>query len=163
MSAEPQGGELSPQLTAFFTSARIRASSAAVNVFNAKAVGHMAPSSRFVLSLKPNVGADPPVRLPVLDSRQLLSRSELTPPDTSRAVVDERRMRPAFPHPPLLERPALLGGAHTRRALLVEVEAPAPTPHPAVILHQTREVGPGLGVEGLRGEFHGTETTAREK
>src|SRR5438132_12100023 len=40
-------GLLSPQLTAFFTSAPIRASSAAVNSFSAKAVGHTAPSSRF--------------------------------------------------------------------------------------------------------------------
>src|SRR6516162_5275798 len=46
---------LSPQLTAFFTSAAILASSAAVNSLSAKAVGHMAPSSRFALSLKPNV------------------------------------------------------------------------------------------------------------
>src|SRR5207249_7074744 len=43
------------QLTAFFTSAPILASSAAVNSFSAKAVGHMAPSPRFALSLKPNV------------------------------------------------------------------------------------------------------------
>src|ERR671934_2746454 len=48
-------GELSPQLAAFFTSAPILASSAAVNSFSAKAVGHMVPSSRFALSLKPNV------------------------------------------------------------------------------------------------------------
>ena len=48
-------GELSPQLTAFFTSATIFASSVAVNSFSAKAVGHMAPSSRFAVSLKPNV------------------------------------------------------------------------------------------------------------
>jgi len=33
----------------------ILASSAAVNPFSAKATGHMAPSSRFALSLKPNV------------------------------------------------------------------------------------------------------------
>src|ERR687888_706560 len=46
---------LSPQLTAFFTSAPILASSAAVNSFSAKAVGHMAPSSRFALALKPSV------------------------------------------------------------------------------------------------------------
>src|SRR5437870_5438407 len=45
----------SPQLTAFFTSAPILASSAAVNSFSAKAVGHMAPSSRFAWSLKPSV------------------------------------------------------------------------------------------------------------
>src|SRR6266513_1496904 len=44
-----------PQLTAFLTSARLLASSAAVNSFSAKAVGHMAPLSRFALSLKPNV------------------------------------------------------------------------------------------------------------
>src|SRR5918911_2566659 len=44
-----------PQLTAFFTSATIRASSAAVSSFSAKAVGHMAPSSRFASSLKPSV------------------------------------------------------------------------------------------------------------
>src|SRR5947209_11174170 len=48
-------GGLRPQLTAFFTSAAILASSAAVNPFSAKPVGHMAPSSRFALSLKPNV------------------------------------------------------------------------------------------------------------
>src|SRR5438874_12024236 len=44
-----------PQLTAFFTSSPIFASSAAVNSFSAKATGHKAPSSRFALSLKPNV------------------------------------------------------------------------------------------------------------
>src|SRR5450759_2726534 len=49
------GGELSPQLTAFFTSAPILASSAAVNSVSAKATGHTAPSSRFAASLKPNV------------------------------------------------------------------------------------------------------------
>src|SRR5207247_8757128 len=43
------------QLTAFFTSAPIFASSAAVNSFIAKATGHRAPLSRFALSLKPNV------------------------------------------------------------------------------------------------------------
>ena len=47
--------ELSPQLTAFFTSAAIRASSAAVNSVSAKAVGHMVPSSRFAATSKPNV------------------------------------------------------------------------------------------------------------
>ena len=44
-----------PQLTAFFTISLIFASSAAVNSFSAKATGHMAPSSRRALSLKPNV------------------------------------------------------------------------------------------------------------
>src|SRR5215213_2125540 len=44
-----------PQLTAFFTSAPILASSAAVNSFSAKEVGHIAPLSRFAVSLKPNV------------------------------------------------------------------------------------------------------------
>src|SRR5438093_5051757 len=44
-----------PQLTAFLTSAPILSSSAAVNSFSAKATGHTVPSSRFALSLKPNV------------------------------------------------------------------------------------------------------------
>jgi hypothetical protein len=44
-----------PQLTAFFTSAPILASSAEVNSFSAKAVGHRAPSSRFASCMKPNV------------------------------------------------------------------------------------------------------------
>ena len=48
-------GRLPTQLTARFTSAPILASSAAVNSFSAKAVGHRWPSSRFALSLKPNV------------------------------------------------------------------------------------------------------------
>ena len=48
-------GEISPQPTAFFTSATILASSAAVNSFSAKETGHMLPSSRFASSLKPNV------------------------------------------------------------------------------------------------------------
>src|SRR5262249_32303764 len=48
-------GLLSPQLTAFFASAPILASSAAVNSFSAKAIGHMAPSSRFASWLKPSV------------------------------------------------------------------------------------------------------------
>src|ERR1700730_2876016 len=43
------GGKLSPQLTAFLTSAPILASSAAVNSVSAKATGHMAPSSRFLV------------------------------------------------------------------------------------------------------------------
>src|SRR6266542_1885208 len=42
-------------LTAFFTSAPILASSAAVNFFSAKETGHRAPLSRFAASLKPNV------------------------------------------------------------------------------------------------------------
>src|SRR6185437_10528577 len=44
-----------PQLTAFFTSAPIFASSVAVSSFSANAVGHMWPSSRFALSLNPSV------------------------------------------------------------------------------------------------------------
>src|SRR5215216_422983 len=47
--------KLSPQLTAFFTSAPSFFSSAAVSPFSAKEVGHMAPSSRFAASWKPNV------------------------------------------------------------------------------------------------------------
>jgi hypothetical protein len=41
-----------PHLIAFFTSAPIFTSSVAVNSFSAKATGHMAPSSRFAVSLK---------------------------------------------------------------------------------------------------------------
>jgi hypothetical protein len=37
------------------TSASILASSAAVSSFGAKAVGHMLPSSRFAVALKPSV------------------------------------------------------------------------------------------------------------
>ena len=48
-------GLLSPQLTAFFTSAAILDSAAAVNSTSAKAVGHMAPSSRFAACMKPTV------------------------------------------------------------------------------------------------------------
>src|SRR5437773_8427064 len=43
------------QPTAFFTSAPILASSAAVNFVSAKATGHMEPSSSFAVSLKPNI------------------------------------------------------------------------------------------------------------
>jgi hypothetical protein len=43
------------QLTAFFTSALILASSAAVSFVSAKEVGHMLPSSRFAEALNPNV------------------------------------------------------------------------------------------------------------
>src|SRR4026207_2218359 len=43
------------QPTAFFTSAAILASSAAVNFLGAKAVAHISPSSRLATSLKPNV------------------------------------------------------------------------------------------------------------
>jgi hypothetical protein len=43
------------QLAAFFTSAVILASSVAVNSCSANSTGQMAPSSRFALSLKPNV------------------------------------------------------------------------------------------------------------
>src|SRR5215472_4338867 len=49
------GVEHSPQLTAFFTSATILASLAAVNFVRAKAVGHIVPSSRCASSLKPSV------------------------------------------------------------------------------------------------------------
>src|SRR5215211_6571632 len=52
---DEQGRELSPQLTAFFTSATIRFSSAGVSSLSAKEVGHMLPSSRFAASWKPNV------------------------------------------------------------------------------------------------------------
>src|SRR3954469_4438446 len=44
-----------PQPAARFTSSPIRASPAAVSFVSAKAVGHMVPSSRFALSLKPKV------------------------------------------------------------------------------------------------------------
>src|SRR5207302_4308538 len=55
---DPRGAghcRISPQLTAFFTSAPILASSVAVSSLSAKEVGHMAPSSSFASSLKPNV------------------------------------------------------------------------------------------------------------
>ena len=48
-------GECGRQLTAFFTSARILSSTAAVNSFSAKEVGHRAPSSSLASSLKPSV------------------------------------------------------------------------------------------------------------
>src|SRR5437867_10306327 len=54
-STTPGGREKHAYFTAFFTSAAILASSVAVNPFSAKAVGHIAPSSRFALSLKPSV------------------------------------------------------------------------------------------------------------
>src|SRR5215472_1616342 len=44
-----------PQLTAFFTSAAILASTAAVSFVTAKETGHISPSSIFALSLKPSV------------------------------------------------------------------------------------------------------------
>src|SRR5205085_1646786 len=44
-----------PQLTALFTSAPIFFSSSAVSFVSAKAIGHIAPSSRFAESLKPNI------------------------------------------------------------------------------------------------------------
>ncbi len=47
--------ELSPHLIAFFTSAAIRFSSAAVSFVSAKDVGHMLPSSRFASGWNPNV------------------------------------------------------------------------------------------------------------
>src|SRR6266540_2916177 len=47
--------DISPQLTAFFTSSLILASSVTVNSSSAKATGQRAPSSRFAASLKPNV------------------------------------------------------------------------------------------------------------
>src|ERR671935_1453546 len=53
--AQPNEACALSQLTAFFTSAAILASSVGVNSFSAKATGHIAPSSRFALSLKPNV------------------------------------------------------------------------------------------------------------
>ncbi len=53
--SECLGHVINLQPTAFFTSALIIASSVPVNFFSAKAVGHMAPSSRFAVSLKPNV------------------------------------------------------------------------------------------------------------
>ena len=54
-AANAAGVGTSVQLTAFFTSALILASSAAVNLFNAKDVGHMSPSSRLAACWKPNV------------------------------------------------------------------------------------------------------------
>src|SRR5207249_3614450 len=48
-------GGLLDQPTAFFTSAPILASSAAVTFVSAKATGHMEPSSSFAVSLKPNI------------------------------------------------------------------------------------------------------------
>ena len=47
--------KISSQLTAFFTSAAIRASTSGVSALRAKATGHRTPSSRLAVSLKPNV------------------------------------------------------------------------------------------------------------
>lgn len=44
-----------PQPTAFFTRASIFFSTAGVSSFSAKEVGHISPSSRFAVSLKPSV------------------------------------------------------------------------------------------------------------
>src|SRR5207245_11121361 len=57
------------QLTAYFTSVLIIAASVGVNSFNAKAVGHMSPWSRFASSLKPNV-AYLALNLPALWKKQ---------------------------------------------------------------------------------------------
>src|SRR5215210_2412210 len=54
-SARGRKAEIRPQRTAFFTRAAIRASSLGVNSVSANEVAHMAPSSRFAVSLKPNV------------------------------------------------------------------------------------------------------------
>src|SRR5688572_10537170 len=50
-----RGAQELAQPTALFASVPILASSAAVNSFSAKEVGHMAPSSRFAASVKLNV------------------------------------------------------------------------------------------------------------
>jgi hypothetical protein len=42
-------------------------------------------------------------------------------------------MRPTFPHPRFLKRAALLRSVEARKALLVEAEAPASAPNPAVV------------------------------
>src|SRR3954453_12179860 len=44
-----------PQLTAFLTISAMRASTSAFNSVSANEVGHISPSSRFALSLKPSV------------------------------------------------------------------------------------------------------------
>src|ERR1700722_13829779 len=54
-TADEHRPAVGPQLTACFTNSAIRASSVAVSSVSAKEVGHMAPSSRFALSLKPSV------------------------------------------------------------------------------------------------------------
>jgi hypothetical protein len=41
----------------------------------------------------------------------------------------------------------------------VEVEAPAPTPDPLVVVRQAREVAPCVGVKRLRCKVHGPEAT----
>ena len=43
------------ELTAVLTSAAVLSSTSAVNLFTAKEVGHMSPSSRFAAGTKPNV------------------------------------------------------------------------------------------------------------
>jgi hypothetical protein len=53
--SRPKWSEFGPQLTAFFTSSPIFFSSAAVNCFSAKEVGHMEPLSRLAESVKPKV------------------------------------------------------------------------------------------------------------
>ena len=50
-----RGGDQPARLTAFFTSAAIFFSSAAVSSFSANEVGHISPLSRFARSLKPSV------------------------------------------------------------------------------------------------------------
>ena len=99
------------------------------------------------------------VGLEVLDPRQLVGGSELTPADTRRAVVDEGGMGAAIAHPRLLEDAPLLRGVHVVGALGVEAETPAAVPHPVVVFGQALEIGPGVGVERLGGELHGPEPT----
>ncbi len=50
-----RGSGSGPQRTAFFTSAAIVFSSAAVSSFKANAIGHIVPLSRFAESLKPSI------------------------------------------------------------------------------------------------------------
>ena len=94
------------------------------------------------------------VGLLVFDSREFSNRSKLPPPNTCCSAIDERSVRPALAHPRFFECSSRLGTMYTRCALLVEVEAPAPIPHPVVCFRQAGKIKPCLSRERFRSELH---------
>src|SRR5439155_4509251 len=84
---------------------------------------------------------------PTHPSRQLCRRSELTPPNDVRSVVDEGCVGPIRSNKSLLVRPSLRSCPFRLAALEVEGDAPTASPDRMAVFEKSRKVRPCLPTE----------------
>ena len=96
----------------------------------------------------------------MLDARKLVRRPELTPADTTRALVDKSGMSAAFADARFLCGPVLRGSVVAFQAPCVERHAPATTPNAVMSFDQPGEVRPCGFVQGFDAEAGHSATLA---